>query len=303
MTMLADPPSTETKPGTGEQPNPSGADPKDQNPSPPSDPKVDPKSQAAPEEGNEEPQGDDKPPKDVKPTPIEEAATARVMAELGKLADQLGIEGEFKTAEDLQAAITTRQAEQANEVDESEIDDLFVEAYAGIRDSLTGLKLEVDVDGVKHEVSLTADQVRNLVGANMADLRDSLMGKTHEQTFNLLGLAAAQMIPEDMHDAFAKAAQGKDGKGLSVSQWLTEVTEHSAKNTKAWKARERDFAAEKQAEYARGWEDGKGAPAGQPSSRTDVSSSGKLTAEQVQRMSPAERAQAWRERPDEMRAL
>lgn len=241
-------------------------------------------------------------PEETPPAPslADQAITAAVKEQLTKAAKALGIEGEFTSADELQAAVSASQARQAEQEVEQNLVGVIEDAYSDIFDALKGLKLEAAEDG---SIALTDEQLQGTVGQRLAKAVDGLLGVATQDAYTTLGVALAQILPETDWPAFEKAAQGKDAKGISVSQWISLATESMAPHTKVWKDRELEHQTALAKAKADGWAEAQGAPGGQPTQSRQAGGTGKLTTEQFLSMSTEQQAVAWRERPEEVRAL
>lgn len=234
------------------------------------------------------------------PDPVAEAADAKVKAELTKLANAEGIEGEVSTVEELQQKREARrQALRQQQTDANVTLDL-TKTVSAVKEGLTGLTFKAHNDkGEPVEIKLSAEQVAAMtkdVEALPTQLRDHFANEFYTE----LGEAGGKVLPTAVHQAFNEAVAETD-----LSGWLNTLAEHAAPHTKAWKAREVEHEAAVKAAKAEGFTLGQTAPEGTPSKQGSQHTgiAGKLTKAAFESMTREEQAAAWRERPAEVEAL
>ena len=233
-------------------------------------------------------------------TPVEEAIAASRKADLSRLAHSMGLDAEeISTVEELEAAIEETRTSQREGQTDHDVGDRYQALLADIDAELDKLSVAgLSEDNEEIIAKLTPAQkqaVINKVNGFRSQARELLEGENNEK----LAAHVIAMFPDE-----AAAAKFVDAvkDGLDMAAWQRTANEHLAPHTKAWKARELEFATEKAKAKAEGFEEGKKAPSGQPSQR-NAAGSHSLTSDEFAAMTEQQKAQVWRERPEEVRAL
>ncbi len=212
------------------------------------------------------------------PSPSEDAAAAKSKATLNEMARRLhNLEGDYNSVDEVEAALLERQYTRREEELETKTQSLYVDLRKGLTERLGSIEVPVknpaglayvDENQKPITVKLGVDEIEKALGP-MNELRANV--RQLEQMENLQELAdiALDLIPEKAWDAFSEAVTGKgpNGENATFDSWLEAVIEHAASATKAWRKELGEREAFGKAEYARGWEDAKGAPGGEPDKR------------------------------------
>ncbi len=230
------------------------------------------------------------------PSPVDEAVKAAESRLIATIAERYGVEGEFETVEDLDAAIETRDRAAREEQNDAQSQTYYRDMMRKIDADLSAF---TDEDG---NPLLSPEQRQGSVFNKLNEFRANVRTFEQQENLNELADVALAIIPEANADAFLKAVDGKD---LSLEQWLPQVVEHAAPASRFVKKLLADHKVDLAKSRAEGWKEGNAAPAGQPSAdNVAAGNSGtKLTRASFASMSLNEQADAWKTRPDEVRAL
>jgi hypothetical protein len=235
--------------------------------------------------------------------PVAEAAAAAVKAELKKVAIRAGIEGDFASADELDAAVTAKRQADARKATDTRVTTKYTDRRSKAEAALRGVKFEAKNDAGEPVTFALSDDHLKPVLEELDGLHGDARVSFEAEIFGELAEVAGDLLPADAHDAFNKAVVDANGKALSIGEWLKQVVEHGAAGSQHVKTLMAEHEAALKKARADGWVEGNKAPQGQASQNGGNTTAGKLTSEQFMAMTPDQRAQAWRERPAEVEAL
>lgn len=202
---------------------------------------------------------------------------------------------------EVQSRLDAKRQEDVETATEGQVTKQFTDTLKAVGDGLKAISFETeDADGKPVRFQLTDDQIQKVVHEPLRQMRGNVRNIEEAVIYDELANEASKLLgSEEKVTAFAKEAAGKP-----ISEWLKAVVEHAAP-TSAWAKKQAiDHEAAKTAEYARGWEEREGAPPGQPSMKDSKNpAAGKITEARWSGMSREERADAWRDRPAEVREM
>ncbi len=186
------------------------------------------------------------------------------MAVLAQMAERYGLDGDYETIEDLEAALDEHEGTKREEQIESTGREYYAQLARDLAQTLSAEEIAGhDEMGNPTNFKLSPAQVQKIFPL-LNDFRVKVRDIEQQSNFDELADVALDVIPEDRVDDFRKAVEGK---GLPLRQWFQESLEHAAPATKAWARREREFALDLAKAKAEAWSEGNQAPAGQPSQR------------------------------------
>ncbi len=250
----------------------------------------------------------------VAPSPVDEAIGAARKADLARLAERYGLEGEFDSVDDLETALNTQERAAKEASHDAESKTFYRETARKLDADLAAITFDAhDEDGNPVTYKLTPEQRQAAVFNHLGDFRVRVREYEQQENLNELADVAEAIIPGDNLEGFAKAVEGKD---LPLEKWLPEVVEAAAAGSKYVKTLSleaalkvspklaAEHAAALAASRASGWKEGNGAPGGQPTAdNVAAGNNSKLTRQAFEHMTKDEQANAWKTRPDEVRAL
>lgn len=217
------------------------------------------------------------------PSPTDAAIAAARRADAARMATRLGLEGDYDSVEDVEAALATAE----EEAHEAELDAQANNAYGNrVRQLITnlqGVKFQgYNEQGEVVNFTLTPDQIQTLAVSELNGLRGDVRAIEQRESFMVLADAALALIPEDKHADFEKAVS----KGLPIGEWFKHAVEHAAPTSAYVKQLQKEHEAAVAKAHADGFAEGAGAPKGQfsqsgGSGRPAPSLTGKTVAEQA----------------------
>lgn len=218
---------------------------------------------------------------------------------------------EARVAKALLAKEKEAEAAKEAESEEHEFDSRILETDGKVEESLRSAAAKVVANAKNlrilnaegEPVELAPAQIDELI---FGPLNAHLATHTEAQVAEAMdeySAAYLATIPADGHEAYLKATVDKK---LTPAAHAQAYAEAMAPHTKAWKHREGEFADERATAVAaatnKGFEAGKANP-GQMGSQQGTKATGLLTRDAFLNMTPDQRADAWKERADEVRAL
>lgn len=225
---------------------------------------------------------------DVKPSAEDELVEAR--------ANRIAQERLDKIEADRQAQADADEAAKVFSDTDAAANGRIVKAGAAIAENFRNLT--VNVNGAPTVITLSNEDIDKYVFSHLNEALADVRGTFGSEAGNRTTAAMLAALPEEVRKTVAPKLAGKDAK-----EQLGIFAEAFAPNTK-W-ARDAGLEMAEMKARVKQADDviAKNKPGGQPSGQVNPTGGAKLTAAMFTAMTPDQRVQAWRERPDEVRAL